>query len=323
MRAVAVLAVIGHHSELSFLRGGFIGVDVFFVLSGYLITSLLVNEVEATGRIDIWRFLANRAVRLWPALWMMLFTVIVVGPQLWPWVNVKLVVILSLLFLTDFVGAAPIVGHTWSLSVEEHFYFLWPLAVMAIAPLTRRGRVRVLLIGFVVATLWRLANAAYFETFELSALRFDTRLSGLILGGLISVSGLSLKGTAANLSGVAALVVLGAFAATLSLDALPVAFAQPVIDLASAALIIALIGGQGTAIFRVFSLRPVVYVGTISYGIYLWHNPVIGAVVYAGQTNPAMMMLLGTAISILIASASYAFVEKPLQDWRHRRFATA
>src|SRR5690349_20309645 len=130
-RALAVLLVLLHHTRVPGFAGGFIGVDVFFVLSGYLITSILLREADSAGDIRIGRFLLRRALRLYPPLLLMLSAVLILGPSIWPTEQLGMPVLISALYLSDyataFYGPLSVIGHTWSLAVEEHFYLLWPI----------------------------------------------------------------------------------------------------------------------------------------------------------------------------------------------------
>ena len=326
VRALAALAVIVHHSQIRWPSGGFIGVDLFFVLSGFLITSLLMREAEATGSIAIGGFLLRRALRLMPPLLMLLAAVSMIGPHFWPDEPLGLEVVIAGLYLGDYVYAmtdrASVLGHTWSLAVEEHFYLIWPLAAIGLACLHRRSRLKVLIVAFVVATLWRLGNAYHYPQFEMTAFRFDTRLSGLVLGALIAVSDSRLRGRAADAVGVASLAALAILATVSTQDPVFIAWLQPLIDIAAGGLIMSIVAGKKTITSRAFAWSPLPYFGLISYSLYLWHYPISRAAMM--HTNDWRVILLVTlALSIPIAAMSYAFVEKPLQTWRLTRYAPA
>jgi peptidoglycan/LPS O-acetylase OafA/YrhL len=186
LRALAVGLVILHHARVPWLDGGALGVDIFFVLSGYLITSLLMQEIHATGGIAVVRFLVRRALRLMPPFLVLLLATLLLGPVFWPNENLGLVVAIAGIYLADyasaFFGDLSVLAHTWSLSVEEHFYLVWPIAIAGLARWTPAARPQLLLAVFVAATLWRLGNAAVFPDIDLTYYRFDTRLSGLLIG---------------------------------------------------------------------------------------------------------------------------------------------
>ncbi|RVD19378.1 MULTISPECIES: acyltransferase [unclassified Mesorhizobium] len=323
VRALAAMLVVVHHSQSPWMPGGFIGVDIFFVLSGFLITSLLMREADGTGTIAIGAFLLRRSVRLMPPLVMLLAAALIIGPLFWPDVPIGLIVAISILYLADYVsalhGVIPLLGHTWSLAVEEHFYLIWPMAVLGLAKLAQRSRIKALAIAFVVATLWRLGNAYHYTEFEMTAFRFDTRLSGLLLGALVSVSGISLKGRHANIVGLSSLGALVVLAFVATQEPVSTAYLQPLIDMASAGLVVSLLNNE-TMIARAFAWRPIVYIGIISYSVYLWHYPISRAALM--YTNDWRMVLVVTLVlSLAIAALSWTFVEKPFQSWRRNRFA--
>ena len=143
VRAIAVMLVMIFHSSVPLFHGGFLGVDVFFVLSGYLITRILLAELDKTGNIQLLRFYIHRLARLSPPLLLLLLLYLVAAPHFWPdysWhVRDSL---LTAMYLTDYAKALynvpDMLRHTWSLSVEEHFYLLWPLGLMLLSPVSKR-----------------------------------------------------------------------------------------------------------------------------------------------------------------------------------------
>jgi peptidoglycan/LPS O-acetylase OafA/YrhL len=193
MRAIAALLVVADHCRIPGFHGAFYGVDLFFVLSGYLITRMLLDEHATTGGVALPRFYVRRYLRLTPPLLALLAAYLVFGPTLWPqfdvwwhWRDAAL----SALYVSDYGRAfwhmPHIVQHTWSLGVEEHFYLIWPPAVIGLLRLPPRWRLGALLTLYVAATAWRMAwydeAAGWPETY----FRFDTRMSGLILGALLA-----------------------------------------------------------------------------------------------------------------------------------------
>lgn len=324
-RAVAVLLVIlCHVIRPTVFPGGAVGVDIFFVLSGYLITGILLSEAKATGDIRIGRFLLRRALRLMPPLVLLLSVVAIVGPFLWPDAPVALAVIVSALYLTDYVsalyGVLPILGHTWSLSVEEHFYLVWPVAVLGLVRLSPRGQIAALALAFVVATLWRLANAWWSDSYEFTALRFDTRVSGLILGALLAVSRLRFDQARADIIGVASIVALVGLIAIYSQSALYLAFLQPLIDMAALGLIASLTCA-GSLPSRLLAWRPAAYVGLISYSVYLWHYPIAVTIRHAFSEDWRVILAGTLALSLPLAALSWVFIEAPVRAFRRRLVA--
>jgi peptidoglycan/LPS O-acetylase OafA/YrhL len=186
LRGLAALVVLAFHTNPDLVGGGFLGVDVFFVLSGFLITRLLRAEIAATGTIDVLRFYWRRALRLWPPLLAMLALYACFVPLFVPGTDWPRDVLLAMFYLTDYSyplwHEPELLRHTWSLSVEEHFYLIWPLVIL----LTRRIEAANLAVIFfclyVVATGWRVLDYWLFADWYWTYLRFDTRLSGLVLG---------------------------------------------------------------------------------------------------------------------------------------------
>jgi peptidoglycan/LPS O-acetylase OafA/YrhL len=184
--------VLGYHCRVPGLNPGYFGVDVFFVLSGWLITRLLVEETEAQGRIDLPQFYLRRLLRLGPPLLLLLLVYLAVAPTIWPQLSEGEHLrdaALTGFYLSDYAFAfweiPKLLRHSWSLSVEEHFYLIWPLVVLLLARCDARRRILILAGLFVLATAWRVFE--YYHTgWDATYYRFDTRISGLILGALLA-----------------------------------------------------------------------------------------------------------------------------------------
>ena len=192
MRAIAALLVVADHCRIPGFEGGFYGVDLFFVLSGYLITRLLIDEHTSSGSIDLPRFYLRRYLRLTPPLLALLAAYLVFGPILWPqfdlWWHVRDALVAAF-YISDYARAflqlPHIVQHTWSLGVEEHFYLLWPLALLGLLRLPARWRPAALFGLFVAATAWRMIWYDDVSDWPETYFRFDTRMAGLMLGALM------------------------------------------------------------------------------------------------------------------------------------------
>lgn len=195
LRAVAVLLVLAFHARVPGLQGGLLGVDVFFVLSGYLITRLLLQEHAERGRIDVAAFYGRRLRRLYPALLLMLGAYSVWAP--WAFQHRAIEhgrdALLAVLYLADYARAfwqAPVVlQHTWSLAVEAHFYLLWPAVLIGLLRLPPTRRVQVLLLLYLAALAWRSHNMLSVRDWAGVYYAFDTRLAGLLLGALAACGG--------------------------------------------------------------------------------------------------------------------------------------
>jgi peptidoglycan/LPS O-acetylase OafA/YrhL len=335
LRAVAVLLVFLDHL-VGAPRGGFIGVDVFFVLSGFLITGLLVREAEARGRVSIEGFYVRRARRILPIALLTLLLTNVVAHAVF--VGVRLRDTLtdtwwSLGFLankhfadlgTDYFSngrpSSPL-QHFWSLAVEEQFYLVWPLAVLLLATLVRRHphRLRWLLLtalapAAVASFAWNLhltatePTAAYFST--------PGRAWELALGGLVALLGRELAGLPVGLrralswTGLAG-IAASAFVINGSQPFPGTAALAPVV--ATAALVAAgdVRGGVGSTLALGHPVAR--YVGRISYSLYLWHLP---AIVLAGAyfgDGSARFYLVGAGAPLVLAVLGHHLVEDPVR----------
>ncbi|RAZ84548.1 acyltransferase [Mesorhizobium hawassense] len=319
LRAVAIGLVVAFHCNRAVAPGGFVGVDIFFALSGFLITSMLWAERASTGTIAFGRFYLRRAIRLWPALVLSLAAYLAVAPIVFPHSAAVRNAFLAGLYLSDYSRAfwgVPRVelNHTWSLSVEAHFYLLWPAVILLLARFAGRRAFFVLIMAFLAATLWRIIDLGLGLDFWRTYYRFDTRMSGLILGGAVAVLPWRPTSAWAESLGIAGLCAIALSLATLQWQtATPLTIGGILVDLASACIVLALAGPAKTVVAWMLSLRPVVYIGRISYSIYLWHYPIIIAL-RAGPTASLSWWasLIVVAASITIAALSYRFIEKPL-----------
>jgi len=302
---------------------GYFGVDLFFVLSGFLITRLLTDEIGATGRVDLWGFYLRRFLRLTPALLLFLTAYMLIAPWLWPQFDLLLHMRdagLAGLYLSDYSQAfwhnPKVLIHTWSLSVEQHFYLIWPLVVLPLLRLEPRWRVVGLFGLYLLASAWRIYE---YETmgWDLTYYRFDTRISGLIFGALLAVS-LQYKGPISEKAANAA----GLFAWTALLVCLAIGFwgapwslvvMTNLAHMAAWGLLISA-SRKDSWVSSILSAPPLVGVGIISYGIYLWHYP---AAVYFRELLP--WYLTGPIVlsfSAAMATVSYLAIERPLQRYR-------
>lgn len=346
IRTLAVVAVVLYHLHLPWAQGGLIGVTMFFVLSGYLITRLLLAEFGQTGRIDLKDFWLRRARRLVPAI----VTVVVVTAALCTVFNHVMLtkmrpdILPSLLFVNnwwqvlnnvsyfDALGDPSPLTHFWSLAIEEQFYLVWPPLLLALLGLgMRRGAVRrtVLVLAAVSAAAMALL---YNPSQDPSRLYYgtDTRAFSLLLGAWLAfiperlMNPLRLlRGRAAveerpwQLDAVGAVGLVGL--------ALMVGFTngytsfqyQGGMLLATflTMMVIAAAVQRDGAISRVLSLPPLVWLGQRSYGIYLWHYPVLLLMNPVADINdtPWWMLIIQVAVVLVASELSYRFVEMPVR----------
>jgi len=331
MRGLAVLAVMGVHAGL--LGGGFLGVDVFFVLSGFLITSLLAEEHATTGRISFAAFYRRRALRLLPALSLVLAFclayALTVAPPAQAAVNLRGVAS-SLAYVSNFQIAAHgtyalgLLGHTWSLSVEEQFYIVWPALLLGLlAWIGVRGALAVCVAGIVGGTAVRTALWLHGAGPDAIFVGSLTHGDGLLMGSALALAriggvrapwgrgGVHVTGAAGAAALVAMMVLFGSHA-----DMLPWGYTAAA--LASAAVLAWAIHTGG----RVLCWRPLRTAGRYSYAMYLW-NPIAIAVValpwHGAAPSGFLQFCLAGTLTVAIAAASYRYVERPCLRWRPTR----
>jgi peptidoglycan/LPS O-acetylase OafA/YrhL len=316
VRAVAILLVVFFHARTRNFSGGFLGVDVFFVLSGFLITRILADEHATTGSIRVLRFYLRRARRLYPALLLMLGAYLLLAPVVFPKVSMAAHVrdvLVSGLYLSDYAAAfykIPVrLGHTWSLAIEEHFYLLWPLVLLGLLRLPRRYAIAAMLTLAVAATAWRWQSLALFDRWAFTYIRFDARLSGLLLGGAIGLWQPRVRFPAVYACfGFVGLMVLAQTQRFFTPGGLT--YGVLLTELASVCLIL------GASELSFLSWPGMAWLGRMSYGWYLWHYPAIRALREAGVTDRWHMLLLGGGGSLLLAVLSYYTVERYFRSAR-------
>ncbi|MGH6643341.1 MAG: acyltransferase family protein [Bradyrhizobium sp.] len=323
LRAVAVILVIADHCDVTVFDQGYFGVDLFFVLSGFLITRLLVEETDATGRIDLLRFYLRRLLRLTPALLLMLAGYLLIAPLLWPQLGLMSHVRDAALvgfYLSDYSQAfwhhPKVLIHTWSLSVEEHFYLIWPFAVLLLARIAHRWRLVVLFGIYLLASTWRIYG---YETlgWDATYYRFDTRISGLVCGALLATILRHKDSISTGVANAAGLVAWAALTVCLSIGYWRAPWSLVIMtNLAHVAAFGLLISAstKDSWVSSVLSAPPLVSIGIISYGMYLWHYP---AAIYLRELLPSYLtapIVLG--FSMVMATISYLTVERPLQRYR-------
>ena len=344
LRAVAVTAVFLYHAEPSWVPGGFLGVDVFFVISGYLITSLLLAEFGDSGRVALWRFWGRRARRLLPALFALLAVCLLVGATL---ERGKLIdlhgdALASIFYVANWrfifehesyfaqFGRPPLLRHLWSLAVEEQFYLLWPPLFVLGMRLRRRlalpALVAVATVGS-TALMWALYSPSNTSRVFYGT---DTRAAPLLVGVLLAFgwqpSALpALARARARLafeagSALSLAAIIYAFATVHDYDPGTYHGGFLVLALCSAALL-ATIVHPFSVLGRVLAHPLPRWLGERSYAIYLWHWPVIafsrpGIDVHIGRVPD---LLLQAAITLALADASYRWIERPIRTGALRR----
>ena len=338
LRGVAVAAVVVYHLWPDALPGGFIGVDVFFVLSGFLLTSLLVREAEASGSIRLGQFFIRRTRRLLPAMLLLVTTLAIYAAV---WANAvelerlrrhglaALLYVANWLFISDgttytdvVTGASPL-RHVWSLSIEEQFYVILAgaIALAAAFTATRRSTRRCVIVGSVVlgaaSALWMII--ANFNGSSLDRLYFgaDTRAQALLIGAALGATlrGVPVAGSrrtsAAALLSVAVLVAVSATASENVTWMYRGGF-----TLVALAAGMVIVGGPATPwIRRVLEWPPLRLLGVISYGVYLWHWPILVILDEArlGLRDFAHRIVV-LVVTLIVATLSYRLLERPIRQ---------
>jgi peptidoglycan/LPS O-acetylase OafA/YrhL len=321
IRAVAVLLVVAFHARVPGVSGGFIGVDVFFVLSGYLISALLLHEIDSTGGVDLRAFWRRRMVRLFPALAALVAAFLCVAPWLSsPPEAPVLQSIVSLLYIADYARAfsdiPDYLSHCWSLAIEAKFYLFWPLILTVWARrMDAKTLARAIILLVMVAASWRMVNLQLLS-WDMVYFRADTRLSGLLAGSALAAA--LRAGFRPRIPG---------WAGFLPLLLLPLlwreyghsdmlSWATVLTELATVLLILVVLQGEGVAA-RILATRPFVWLGGLSYGLYLWHYPIMR--VLRDETHWTWTVMIGLPLSLALAWASLSTVERWARRYRTSR----
>jgi peptidoglycan/LPS O-acetylase OafA/YrhL len=326
LRAVAVFIVMAAHGGWGFLRSGDIGVDIFFVLSGYLITSILSAEAEARGCISLRNFYMRRVLRLAPCL-VMVVAFFVISTYLLqhqvPWSNA----LIALTYTANWAATINddklnAVAHCWSLATEEQYYLIWPF-VIALLERTQRGALTKGLLLLNLALLFALYRFSMVGTFSAGRIYFglDTHIDGLILGSALSYllrSGINLRFAAYAVP--PSLIGLALIPHFLSWrDPLMGKYGFALVAVMSALIITTLVTRREALITRLLRTRPLVFIGRISYGLYLWHLPIFVALApFLPHASFRVSFLLKLAVTLTVACASYYLVELPFLRLKRR-----
>ena len=355
LRALAVLAVIIYHVDVNYLPGGFLGVDLFFVLSGYLISSLIIKEYKKTGSLNLYNFYIRRARRLLPAVYFMI-TVVLVVMVMFNGVLLKkshLDAIFGYIYSSnwwyifhkldyfDSFGSQSPFKHLWSLAIEEQFYMIFPLLFLLVngKKKTKDGSYKLnrnflyVILGVILVSL--IAHIILFDINNISRIYFgtDTRAFSLLVGAvgaiLYPIDKLNTKITpqenlvysVVSLISIAALITIMIYTSEYNTwlyrgGFLLVAILGIIIIISS--------GKQHTVMAKLLSFKPVVFIGKISYSLYLWHFPVLvltTPVSEIGKPN-IFFVVLRVILTFILAIISYALVETPIRKLGFKNYVS-
>jgi peptidoglycan/LPS O-acetylase OafA/YrhL len=343
LRALAVIAVLLYHAELPWIPAGFLGVDVFFVISGYLITSLLLTESRRTGKVDFRRFWYRRVRRLLPALFLMIGVVALYTVVFLPDEAAKLRgdLVSSIFYVNNWwqifhhqsyfaaAGRPPMLQHLWSLAVEEQFYLFWPMIFIFLMFLFQRERGRMLIAICAGIGLSTLLMALMFDPLgDPSRVYYgtDTRAATLLVGVALAFAwspwrlqakvgkGARVVLDAVGLSALAALVWI-----VLNVNEFQAGLYRGgflVVAILAAMVIAVAVHPVGGVLNAFLSLPVLRWIGKRSYGIYLWHWPVYMI------TRPTLdvpltglpLLAIRIGITVILAELSYRYVEQPIRN---------
>lgn len=340
LRAIAVLSVIFYHLYMPWAPGGLLGVTIFFVLSGYLITDLLIMEWKETNHIDLKQFWLRRIRRLIPAMVTTMFfvTAYITFFNQSLLSNVRKDFLAALLYFSNWsyifrdvsyfetFETPSLFTHFWSLAIEEQFYLLWPLVMMVgLTFMTKRGHLfRYVMMGAVLSALWMAIlyepgtdpSRVYYGT--------DTRAFSLLIGAALAIIWPSNKlATRVGKQGrlfldvigfVGLVIVMSMLCFSSQYDAFLYRGGMFIISIAAAMLIAALVH-PASRIGLIMGVRPLQWIGVRSYGMYLWHYPIIiltTPAVNTGEIHP-VRMIVQLFLTVLFASLSWEYIENPIR----------
>lgn len=335
LRGVAILCVMVFHA--GFLNGGFIGVDVFFVLSGFLITTLLIQEFDGSGSISLRNFYVRRILRLGPALIAMLivfclasFAVLSEEKAHSNYVDA----IISLVYLSNWARAFSIhppdyLGHTWSLSMEEQFYIIWPIILLVLLRVLK-NRHYVAVIAVAVALLSWLFRVRL-SMWGASPMRLynglDTRADTLMIGctlaivlscGLVTENMEKLLQKSLKIIAPVSVAILFAFSIFGDWrDPRMYYYGFLVIELMTVLLVLDILINPRSMVRKFLAMRWLVWVGSISYGLYLWHYPIYRTISDHGFSR-LTVITVGSLLTFFVAVFSYYVMERPILRLKKR-----
>jgi peptidoglycan/LPS O-acetylase OafA/YrhL len=316
IRAFSITSVILYHSFPNYFPGGWIGVDVFFVLSGYLITTILQKDIVNFRKNAIKMFYISRILRILPPFFLMIALLLPIsllaGIGIGTYVRSSIV---AGMFVMNWNRAFDIwpqslVAHSWSLAIEEQFYIIWPVVLIF---LRSRNSRRWAIAAILTVVIWRCFLVLNGESFERTYNGFDTHVDGLLIGGAMALAPLSL-GTQKIIGSFAIIYIILLICIMLSLPLYSIpaqTFGFTAASILGASIIIS--AQHSPSLSKIMSNRVVVYLGKISYSLYLWHYPFL--IVFLNNVSQKYAMLY-IVPATAFAMISFHLVEQPISRFK-------
>ena len=337
LRAVAVLMVIGYHLKLPIFKGGVLGVTIFFVISGFLITRLLLQELQKTNKIDLKNFWVKRIKRIWPAMILMvsvtvivcaLFNRLLLSKASQDYISVLLgynnwYQIFNNISYFDNGGAPSPLLHCWSLAIETQFYLIFPLIIIIIAKFKSTKKERHQVLSIVTTVLIIVSSLLMMILFNPNGdpsrvyYGLDTRCFSLLVGALLAIIvesdiKIGLTKPANDIIGIISLVCVCIIVTKVTgYDAFLYKGGYLLTSILTAFVILSILRKQ-SMLSKFLSIPVIDWLGKLSYSIYLWHYPII-ILISGGKTSPWYIMLIEVILTLVLASASYYLVETPIR----------
>lgn len=324
LRGIAALAVIIFHAHLGLAANGYVGVDVFFALSGFLITSLLLVETQRHGRIRLLRFYLRRMLRLWPALVATCALVMAAAAATGQLSDAAPGTLAALVYLGNWWmytgGSAPLLDHTWTLAIEEHFYAVWPVLLIGLCSHRRTLRAFAVIAAVVGITVLFVPWPEPITHVRATYLRGFPIIWGSLLAWAVSRRPRTSESRALGAVGNGALLILlGVLLIPWTLPERWLTGPNSATGLLSLFALAGIVLSPRSAASTLLAWPPLRWAGTRSYGLYLYHFPVLQVLRHHIDVGPEWArMLIGIVATIIMAEASFRWLEAPFLRLKDR-----